>query len=47
MALPMHLYLLIAQGETQLDRAYATAFVELMLVLIFNIFAYMLTYKKK
>ena len=46
MALPMHLYLLIAQGETQLDRAYATAFVELVLLLIFNLLAYILTYKK-
>lgn len=47
MALPMHLYLLIAQGETQLDRAYATAFVELILLFTFNLIAYALTYRKR
>ena len=47
MALPMHLYLLIQQGEPQLDRAYATAFVELMLLLIINLVAYAVVFKKK
>lgn len=47
MALPMHLYLQIAQGEIQLDRAYATAFVELMVLLICNIIAYCLAESSK
>ncbi|MGI6755906.1 MAG: PstA family ABC transporter permease [Atopobiaceae bacterium] len=37
MALPLHLYLLVAQGHTSLDLAYGTAFVMMALVLIGNI----------
>lgn len=33
MALPMHLYLLVAQGETSMDMAYGTAFVMMALIL--------------
>lgn len=39
MALPMHLYLLVAQGETSMPTAYGTAFVMMALILIFNLFA--------
>ena len=34
MALPMHLYLLVAQGETSMEMAYGTAFVMMSLILI-------------
>ena len=37
MALPLHLYLLIAQGTTSLDRAYGTAFVMMALILVSNL----------
>lgn len=47
MALPMHLYLLIQQGAGQIDRAYAVAFIELMILLIINITAYKIAYKKE
>lgn len=36
MALPMHLYLLVAQGTTSLDLAYGTAFVMMAIILISN-----------
>lgn len=39
MALPMHLYLLVAQGATSMDTAYGTAFVMLALILILTIIA--------
>lgn len=47
MALPLHLYLMIAQGETSLERAYGVAFVELMLLLIFSFISYTLSYHIK
>ena len=39
MALPMHLYLLVAQGATSLGTAFGTAFVMMALILISNILA--------
>lgn len=42
MALPMHLYLQIAQGTTSLETAFGTAFVLMALVLISNIIASLL-----
>ncbi len=39
MALPMHLYLLIAQGATSLDLAYGTAFVMMVIILCSNFIA--------
>ena len=39
MALPMHLYLLIAQGATSMSTAYGTAFVMMALILISNFLA--------
>lgn len=39
MALPMHLYLLVAQGETSMGSAYGTAFVMMALILICNLLA--------
>lgn len=39
MALPMHLYLLVAQGATSLDTAYGTAFVMMAIILISNMLA--------
>ena len=39
MALPMHLYLLVAQGETSMGAAYGTAFVMMALILICNLLA--------
>jgi phosphate transport system permease protein len=36
MALPLHLYLLVAQGHTSLDMAYGTAFVMMAVILISN-----------
>lgn len=37
MALPLHLYLLVAQGDTSLDLAYGTALVMMMMILIRNL----------
>ena len=37
MALPLHLYLLLAQGATSFDTAYGTAFVMMALLLISNL----------
>jgi phosphate transport system permease protein len=37
MALPLHLYLLVAQGSTSLDLAYGTAFVMMIIILISNL----------
>ena len=37
MALPLHLYLLLAQGATSFDTAYGTAFVMMVLLLISNL----------
>ena len=39
MALPMHLYLLVAQGATSMDAAYGTAFVMMALILISSLLA--------
>lgn len=39
MALPMHLYLLIAQGATSIDLAYGTAFVMMAIILFTNLAA--------
>ncbi len=39
MALPMHLYLLLAQGTTSMDTAYGTAFVMMALILLSNLLA--------
>ena len=39
MALPLHLYLLVAQGSTSLDTAFGTAFVMMALILISNALA--------
>lgn len=39
MALPLHLYLLVAQGATSMDMAYGTAFVMMAIILISNIIA--------
>lgn len=39
MALPMHLYLLLAQGATSMDLAYGTAFVMMALILVSNVLA--------
>lgn len=36
MALPLHLYLLVAQGATSIDMAYGTAFVMMAIILISN-----------
>lgn len=37
MALPLHLYLLLAQGATSFNMAYGTAFVMMAIILISNI----------
>ena len=37
MALPLHLYLLLAQGATSFDMAYGTAFVMMTIILISNL----------
>ena len=39
MALPLHLYLLVAQGATSLDAAFGTAFVMMALILVSNALA--------
>ena len=39
MALPLHLYLLLAQGATSFDMAYGTAFVMMTIILISNLLA--------
>lgn len=39
MALPMHLYLLVAQGATSMDTAYGTACIMMALILISNLMA--------
>ena len=39
MALPMHLYLLVAQGETSMGAAYGTAFIMMALILICDLLA--------
>jgi len=39
MALPLHLYLLVAQGATSMDTAYGTAFVMMAIILISNMLA--------
>lgn len=39
MALPLHLYLLVAQGSTSLKTAYGTAFVMMVLILVSNVLA--------
>ena len=47
MALPMHLYLLVAQGTTSLDMAYGTAFVMMGLLLISNFLATLYARRKR
>lgn len=39
MALPLHLYLLVAQGATSMDTAYGTAFVMMAILLVSNLLA--------
>lgn len=39
MALPMHLYLLVAQGATSMDAAYGTAFVMMAVIFLSNLLA--------
>ncbi len=39
MALPMHLYLLVAQGQPSLSAAYGTAFVMMVILLVSNLLA--------
>ena len=39
MALPLHLYLLVAQGATSMDTAYGTAFVMMAIILFSNLIA--------
>ena len=39
MAMPLHLYLLLAQGATSFDMAYGTAFVMMAVILISNLLA--------
>lgn len=39
MALPLHLYLLVAQGATSMDTAYGTAFVMMAIILVSNMLA--------
>lgn len=39
MAMPMHLYLLVAQGATSMDMAYGTVFVMMALILISSLLA--------
>lgn len=39
MALPLHLYLLLAQGATSMNTAYGTAFVMMLLILVSNLLA--------
>ena len=39
MALPLHLYLLVAQGATSMDIAYGTAFVMMALIIVSNLLA--------
>jgi phosphate transport system permease protein len=39
MALPLHLYLLLAQGATSMNTAYGTAFVMMVLILVSNLLA--------
>ena len=39
MALPLHLYRLVAQGATSMDTAYGTAFVMMAIILISNLLA--------
>lgn len=45
MALPLHLYLMIAQGASQINRAYGVAAVSLMILFIFSTLAYCLSHK--
>lgn len=47
MALPLHLYLLVAQGATSLPTAYGTAFVMMLLILLSNILATFLAGRRK
>ena len=46
MALPLHLYLMIAQGSSQINRAYGVAAVSLIILLMFSTLAYCLSYKR-
>ena len=46
MALPLHLYLMIAQGSSQINRAYGVAAVSLIILFLFSTVAYCLSFKK-
>ena len=46
MALPLHLYLMISQGESQINRAYGVATISLILLFLFSILAYTLSYRQ-
>lgn len=46
MALPLHLYLMIAQGSSQINRAYGVAAVSLIILFLLSIVAYCLNFKK-
>lgn len=47
MALPLHLYLLLAQGATSMSAAYGTAFVMMALILVSNLLASLYQLRKK
>lgn len=47
MALPLHLYLLVAQGATSLPTAFGTAFVMMAIILVSNMLATLLIGRKK
>lgn len=46
MALPLHLYLMIAQGSSQINRAYGVAAVSLIILFLLSTVAYCLNFKK-
>ena len=46
MALPLHLYLMIAQGSSQINRAYGVAAVSLIILFLFSTLAYCLSFKR-
>lgn len=46
MALPLHLYLLVAQGNTSLDLAYGTALVMMFIILISNLLVTIYTQRR-
>ena len=46
MALPLHLYLMIAQGSSQINRAYGVAAVSLIILFLFSTVAYCLSFNR-